>query len=43
MVDESKAKWWRISDEDVQIVTWDIVKHMEAYMLFYEKETSTQI
>ncbi|KAF9388501.1 hypothetical protein CPB97_000941 [Podila verticillata] len=43
MVDESKSKWWRISDEDVQVVTWDTVKHMEAYMLFYEKETSTKI
>ncbi|KAG0040518.1 hypothetical protein BGZ82_001844 [Podila clonocystis] len=41
MVDENKSKWWRISDEDVQIVTWDNVKNTEAYMLFYEKETST--
>ncbi|KAG0334129.1 hypothetical protein BG000_008604 [Podila horticola] len=41
MVDESKSKWWRISDEDVQIVAWDTVKNTEAYMLFYEKETST--
>ncbi|KAK3827378.1 MAG: hypothetical protein J3R72DRAFT_374161, partial [Linnemannia gamsii] len=31
-------KWWRISDEDVQIVEWALVKNAEAYMLFYEKE-----
>ncbi|KAG0262605.1 hypothetical protein BGZ95_003991 [Linnemannia exigua] len=31
-------KWWRISDEDVQIVEWSLVKNAEAYMLFYEKE-----
>ncbi|KAF9899392.1 hypothetical protein EC991_008940 [Linnemannia zychae] len=30
-------KWWRISDEDVQIVEWALVKNVEAYMLFYEK------
>ncbi|KAF9302743.1 hypothetical protein BGZ74_004897 [Mortierella antarctica] len=41
MVDESKSKWWRISDESVQIVAWDTVKNTEAYMLFYEKETPT--
>ncbi|KAF9584672.1 hypothetical protein BGW38_005631 [Lunasporangiospora selenospora] len=34
-----QAKWWRISDEDVQIVNWDMVKNAEAYMLFYEKES----
>lgn len=31
-------KWWRISDEDVQIVEWALVKNAEAYMLYYEKE-----
>ncbi|KAF9918141.1 hypothetical protein FBU30_000359 [Linnemannia zychae] len=31
-------KWWRISDEDVQVVEWALVKNVEAYMLFYEKE-----
>ncbi|KAF8975164.1 hypothetical protein BGZ46_009375 [Entomortierella lignicola] len=31
-------KWWRISDEDVQIVDWSLVKNAEAYMLFFEKE-----
>ncbi|GJJ71528.1 ubiquitin carboxyl-terminal hydrolase 1 [Entomortierella parvispora] len=35
----TSGKWWRISDEDVQIVEWDLVKNAEAYMLFYEKET----
>ncbi|KAF9544477.1 hypothetical protein EC957_012079 [Mortierella hygrophila] len=32
------GKWWRISDEDVQIVEWTLVKNAEAYMLYYEKE-----
>ncbi|KAI1320108.1 hypothetical protein EDD11_002080 [Mortierella claussenii] len=32
-------KWWRVSDEDVQIVEWSIVKNAEAYMLFFEKES----
>ncbi|KAF9124791.1 hypothetical protein BGX30_000793 [Mortierella sp. GBA39] len=32
------GKWWRISDEDVQIVEWTSVKNAEAYMLYYEKE-----
>ncbi|KAG0309768.1 hypothetical protein BGZ98_008225 [Dissophora globulifera] len=32
------GKWWRISDEDVQIVDWSVVKNVEAYMLFFEKE-----
>ncbi|KAF9433443.1 hypothetical protein BGZ76_009463 [Entomortierella beljakovae] len=36
---ESSEKWWRISDEDVQIVDWSLVKNTEAYMLFFEKET----
>lgn len=35
----TSGKWWRISDEDVQIVEWELVKNSEAYMLFYEKET----
>ncbi|KAG0202999.1 hypothetical protein BGX33_009359 [Mortierella sp. NVP41] len=35
---EDEDKWWRISDEDVQIVEWSLVKNAEAYMLFYEKE-----
>ncbi|KAF9111498.1 hypothetical protein BGX27_004837 [Mortierella sp. AM989] len=34
----SSGKWWRISDEDVQIVDWSLVKSAEAYMLFFEKE-----
>ncbi|KAG9063415.1 hypothetical protein KI688_004297 [Linnemannia hyalina] len=33
------GKWWRISDEDVQIVEWTLVKNAEAYMLYYEKES----
>ncbi|KAG0353822.1 hypothetical protein BGZ54_002027, partial [Gamsiella multidivaricata] len=32
----TEDKWWRISDEDVQIVDW--VRNAEAYMLFFEKE-----
>jgi len=35
---ENEGKWWRISDEDVQIVDWSLVKNAEAYMLFYEKD-----
>ncbi|KAF9896971.1 hypothetical protein BX616_006404, partial [Lobosporangium transversale] len=35
---KSLSKWWRISDEDVQIVDWSTVKTVEAYMLFFEKE-----
>ncbi|KAF9286879.1 hypothetical protein BGZ88_008845 [Linnemannia elongata] len=34
----NEGKWWRISDEDVQIVEWTLVKNAEAYMLYYEKE-----
>ncbi|KAG0282600.1 hypothetical protein BGZ96_000314 [Linnemannia gamsii] len=34
----NEDKWWRISDEDVQIVEWTLVKNTEAYMLYYEKE-----
>ncbi|KAF9125183.1 hypothetical protein BG015_004940 [Linnemannia schmuckeri] len=34
----NEDKWWRISDEDVQIVEWTLVKNAEAYMLYYEKE-----
>ncbi|CAO3568865.1 unnamed protein product [Mortierella alpina] len=34
----NKDLWWRISDEDVQIVEWNLVRAVEAYMLFYEKE-----
>lgn len=34
----NEDKWWRISDEDVQIVEWTLVKTAEAYMLYYEKE-----
>ncbi|KAG0205047.1 hypothetical protein BGX28_003211 [Mortierella sp. GBA30] len=37
--DAHKSSWWRISDEDVQIVEWAIVRNSEAYMLFYEKES----
>ncbi|KAF9963455.1 hypothetical protein BGZ70_007407 [Mortierella alpina] len=36
--DVDKDLWWRISDEDVQIVEWGLVRAAEAYMLFYEKE-----
>ncbi|KAF9566419.1 hypothetical protein EC968_003763 [Mortierella alpina] len=36
--DVDKDLWWRISDEDVQIVDWSLVRAAEAYMLFYEKE-----
>ncbi|KAF9281507.1 hypothetical protein BGZ68_006608 [Mortierella alpina] len=36
--DTDKDLWWRISDEDVQIVEWTLVRAAEAYMLFYEKE-----
>ncbi|KAF9972360.1 hypothetical protein BGZ73_004548 [Actinomortierella ambigua] len=32
-------RWWRISDEHVQLETWATVRHAEAYMLFYEKLT----
>lgn len=34
----NEGKWWRISDEDVQIVEWTLVRNAEAYMLYYEKE-----
>lgn len=34
----NEGKWWRISDEDVQIVEWALVRNAEAYMLYYEKE-----
>ncbi|KAF8941046.1 hypothetical protein BGZ58_002860 [Dissophora ornata] len=37
---KSSDKWWRISDEDVQIVDWSVVRNVEAYMLFFEKEIS---
>ncbi|KAF9925513.1 hypothetical protein BGZ67_008566 [Mortierella alpina] len=36
--DVDRDLWWRISDEDVQIVEWSLVQAAEAYMLFYEKE-----
>ncbi|KAG0241690.1 hypothetical protein BGW41_005565 [Actinomortierella wolfii] len=32
-----KERWWRISDEVVELVTWETVRQAEAYMLFYEK------
>jgi hypothetical protein len=37
-MDDLESKWWRISDETVQIVDWHEVKNAEAYMLFFEKE-----
>ncbi|KAG0225203.1 hypothetical protein BGX31_007710 [Mortierella sp. GBA43] len=37
-MEDVESKWWRISDEDVQIVDWHEVKNAEAYMLFFEKE-----
>jgi ubiquitin C-terminal hydrolase len=37
-MEDVESKWWRISDEDVQIVDWYEVKNAEAYMLFFEKE-----
>ncbi|KAG0251409.1 hypothetical protein BG011_007627 [Mortierella polycephala] len=37
-VNDDQGQWWRISDENVQIVEWAMVKNAEAYMLFYEKE-----